>query len=190
MWQEITEKRKSKEGRFLLPVFTEGSLKDILVKILGRFRWELCRTIQGSAWNNIKYKSLTSEYADYIQFYRKNSNLSEEVKEKVKNQIQKGRNNYREIFLIDYEAWIKNESNGGLRLNKVARELLATYCPFHKDIRTHLSGQPLFSDAMARLGRNNLKKLKDLEMRYRALEKDKIEITEELMETLIFYRDL
>lgn len=190
MWQEITEKRKSKEGRFILPLFTEVALKDLLIKLLGRFRWELCRTVQGTAWNNIKYKSLTSEYADYIQFYRKNKDLSEEVKEKVKNQIQKGRSNYREIFVIDYEAWIKSESEGGLRLNKVARELLATYCPFSKSIRTRLLGQPLFADAMARFDRNTLKKIRELDLRYRSLDKDNIEITEELKETLSFYRDL
>ncbi len=190
MWQEITGKRKSSEGRFFLPIFTELVVKDLLVKVFGRYRWELCRSIQGSAWNNIKYKSLTSEYSDYIQFYRKNRDLSEEVKEKIKLQIQKGKNNYREIFVIDYEAWIKNESNGALRLNKVARELLATYCPFNRTIREKLMGQPLFADAMARFTRNNYKKIKDLEARYRALEKDKIELTEELMETFIFYRDL
>lgn len=190
MWQEITGKRKSNEGRFFLPIFSEISLKELLIKVLGRFRWELCRSIQGTSWNNIKYKSLTSEYADYIQFYRKNHDLSEEAKEKVKNQIQKGKNNYREIFVIDYEAWIKGESNGALRLNKVARELLATYCPFSKSIRERLSKQPLFTDAMARFHRNNLKKVRDLELRYRALEKEKVELTEELMETVIFYRDL
>lgn len=190
MWQEITGKRKSREGRFLLPVFTELQLKDMLIKVFGRFRWELCRSIQGTAWNNIKYKSLTSEYSDYIQFYRKNRDLSEEAKEKIKLQIQKGRNNLREIFVIDYEAWIKGEAAGGLRLNKVARELLATHCPFSINIRKRLQGQPLFVDAMARFERNNTKKVRELDLRYRSLEKDKIEITEELKETLTFFRDL
>ncbi|MGB8451167.1 MAG: cyclic nucleotide-binding domain-containing protein [Anaerocolumna sp.] len=190
MWQEITGKRKSNEGRFVLPAFSEIAIKDILVKMLGRFRWELCRSIQGSAWNNIKYKSLTSEYADYIQFYRKNRDLSEEVKEKVKSQIQKGKGNYREIFVIDYEAWIKGEATGALRLNKVAREMFATYCPFGKPIRDRIKGQPLFADAMERFSRNTLKKKKELELRYRAIEKEGGELTEELMETFIFYRDL
>lgn len=190
MWQEITGKRKSNEGRFVLPIFTELSVKDILVKVLGRFRWELCRSIQGSAWNNIKYKSLTSEYADYIQFYRKNRDLSEEVKEKVKLQIQKGKGNYREIFVIDYEAWVKGEATGALRLNRVAREILATYCPFSKPIRERIKGQPLFADAMERFKRNTLKKKRELELRFRAIEKEGGELTEELMETFIFYRDL
>lgn len=190
MWQEITGKRKSSEGRFFLPIFTEQSIKDILIKVFGRFRWELCRSIQGSAWNNIKYKSLTSEYSDYLQFYRKNHDLSEEGKEKLKSQILRGKNNYREVFVIDYEAWLKSEVNGALRLNKVAREMLATYCPFSKPIRNKLMGQPIFADAMARFIRNSLKKARELDIRYRSLQKEEIEITEEMVETLVFYRDL
>jgi hypothetical protein len=190
MWQEITGKRKSSHGRFLLPQFSDVALKEILIKLCGKFRWELCRSIQGTAWNNIKYKSLTSEYADYIQFYRRNRELSEEVKEKLKLQIQKGKGNYREIFVIDYEAWIKGESTGALRLNRVAREILATYCPFKKELRERLQNQPLFLDAMARCQRNNMKKVKETELRYRALEKDGIQITKELVDTLAFYRDL
>jgi hypothetical protein len=190
MWQEISGKRKSSAGRFLLPTFSEVSIKEVLVRVFGRFRWELCRSIQGSAWNSIKYKSLTSEYSDYIQFYRKNRDLSEEVKEKLKLQIQKGKGNLREIFVLDYETWIRGEANGAIRLNKVVREILATYIPFGSDIRSRLVGQPLFADAMQRFGRNTVKKIKDLESRYRAIEKDGGELTEELMETLIFYRDL
>lgn len=190
MWQEITGKRKSNEGRFVLPIFSEAVLKDLLVKVFARFRWELCRSIQGTAWNNIKYKSLTSEYADYLQFYRKNRDLSEEVREKVKAQIQRGRGNYREAFVIDYEAWIKGESGGSLRLNKVARSILAVYCPFARPIREKLKGSPLFAEANERFVRNSTKKVKDLELRYRAIEKEGGEITEELMETVIFYRDL
>ncbi len=190
MWQEITGKRKSNEGRFVLPVFTEVAVKDILIKVLGRFRWELCRSIQGSAWNNIKYKSLTSEYADYIQFYRRNRELSKEMKERIKSQIQKGRGNYREIFVIDYEAWIKGEATGALRLNRIVREILATYCPFSKPIRDRIKGQPLFTDAMERFARNTNKKKREIELRFRAIEKEGGEITQELMDTYIFYRDL
>lgn len=190
MWQEITGKRKSSRGRFMLPSFTDASVKDIIIKLCGRFRWELCRSIQGSAWNNIKYKSLTSEYGDYLQFYRKNRDLSEEVKEKLKAQIQKGKNNYREVFVIDYEAWIKGESNGSLRLNRVAREILATYCPFSRTIRERIGGQPLFQDAYQRFQRNTIKKVKEVELRYRALEKEGVKLPKELTDTLSYYKDL
>ncbi len=190
MWQEITGKKKSREGRFIFPIFADANLNDILIKVFGKFRWELCRSIQGNAWNNIKEKSLTSEYADYIQFYRKNRDISEEMREKIKAQIQKGRNNYREIFVIDYEGWMKGESTGAVKLNRIAREILATYCPFKKEIRERLKGMPLFSDAMERHARNTLKKIRDTELKYRSIEKDGGEITQELKDSLNFYKEL
>jgi len=190
MWQEISIKRRNNPGRFLFPQFIDSNLDDIMIKLFARFRWELCRCIQGTAWNDLKHKSLTSEYVDYIQFYRRNHDLSEERKEKLKLQIQKGRNNTREIFVIDYEAWIKGEASGAIRLNKVARDLLATYCPFSKEIREKLATQPLFVEAFARYQRNTTKKIRELELRFHALTKEKIELTKELEDTMSFYREL
>lgn len=190
MWQEISDKRRNKPGRFLFPHFIDSNLDDVMIRLFGRFRWELCRFLQGTAWNDLKHKSLTSEYVDYIQFYRRNHDLSEERKEKLKLQIQKGRNNTREIFVIDYEAWIKGEAFGAIRLNKVARELLATYCPFSKEIRGKLTTQPLFIEAFSRYQRNTAKKLRELELRFHALTKEKIELTKELEDTMSFYREL
>nr|WP_295679209.1 cyclic nucleotide-binding domain-containing protein [uncultured Lachnoclostridium sp.] len=190
MWQEISGKRRNNPGRFLFPHFIDSNLDDIMIRLFGRFRWELCRCIQGTAWNDLKHKSLTSEYVDYIQFYRRNHDLSEERKEKLKLQIQKGRNNTREIFVLDYEAWIKGEAFGAIRLNKVARELLATYCPFSKEIREKLIMQPLFVEAFGRFQRNTAKKLRELELRFHALAKERIELTKELENTMSFYRDL
>lgn len=189
MWQEISGKKRDSSGRFLLPSFTDGDIQDMLLTLFGRFHWELCRCMQGTSWNNIKYKSLTSEYVDYIQFYKKNHDLSLEAKERIKVQIQKGKNNSREVFLLDYINWIKNESNGSLRLNKVARELLAMYCPFSKEIRQKLSKQPLFADAMSRFERENHKKVHEIELRYKALEKAGAELTQELIKTKEFYSD-
>ena len=89
-----------------------------MIQLCGRFRWELCRTMQGTSWNNIQIKSLTSEYSDYIQFYRKNRDLSEDKKEKLKMQIQKCRNNTREVFVTDlslihiYVGYVKLEKRG------------------------------------------------------------------------------
>lgn len=190
MWQEITGKKRDTSGRFLLPIFCEGDLVEMLMKAFGRFRFELCRTIQGTAWNNISEKSLTSEYVDYIQFYRKNRELTEEKREKIKMQIQKGRNNTREIFLIDYILWMKSESNGAIRLNKVVREILATYCPFSKNIRERLTLQPLFEEAMTRYYREKNKKRREYELRIRALEKEKIEVTDEIKKTQHYYNNL
>ncbi len=190
MWQEIAGKKRDASARFLLPIFTDVNLGLLLIRILGRFRWELCRTIEGVAWNDIQNKSLTSEYSDYLQFYRKNKELSEEKKEKIKAQIQKGRNSSREIFVIDYELWISYEAMGAIKLNKPVREMLATYCPFAKEIREQIKMQPLFEEAMARYYREKQKRVRELEGRVRMLQKDNLEIPKELTDTLEYYRDL
>lgn len=189
MWQELSGKRRDSVARFLLPIFTDLNLVSLLTKVFGRFRWELCRTIEGTAWNDIKHKSLTSEYSDYLQFYRKNKDLSEEKKEKLKLQIQKARNNSREIFVMDYEQWITYESTGAIKLNKPVREMLATYCPFAKEIREQLKLQPMFEEAMARYYREKQKKIREIEGRHRLLQKDQIEITQELIDTLEYYKN-
>lgn len=190
MWQEVGGKNKATPGRFCFPVLCSTNIDDLVVKMFGRFRWELCRCIQGMAWNDVKVKSLTSEYMDYIQFYRKNRELSDEAREKFKLQIQKGRNNSREIFLIDYEAWMKNESNGSMKMNKVARELLATYCPFEKTLREKLSAQRPYEVAMARGQRTALKKKQEFELKIKAIQKETEDVPKEIMDTYHFYADM
>ncbi len=190
MWQELSGRRRNSKGRFLLPLFFEGELETVMITLFGRFRWELCRTMQGGAWNNIQIKSLTSEYSDFIQFYRKNRELSDARKEKLKLQIQKSRNNTREVFVLDYLNWIRHESKGGMLLSKPVREIMATYCPFSKEIRESIADQPLFKDAMARYQRENGKKQREYELKFRVWEKDGIQVPEEIMETQRFYQDM
>lgn len=187
MWQEISGRKRNSKGRFLVPAFLGTDINSVMIKLFGRFRWELCRTIQGSSWNNIQLKSLTSEYCDFVQFYRKNRELSDDKKEKLKLQIQKCRNNTREVFVIDYENWIKLESKGGLCLSKPAREIFATYCPFSKDIRNKIKEQPLFRDAMTRFERERGKKRKEYDLKFRVWKKDKVEVPQEVIDTRDFY---
>ena len=189
VWQDISCRRRDTPGRFLLPLFAEVSIDDLLIRVCGRYRWELCRTVQGAAWNNIQIKSLTSEYTDYLMYYKKNRDISEERKERVKAQLQKGKNNYREVFAMDYEMWMKNEVNGAMKLNKVAREIMATYCPFEKNIRTQLMQQPAFEDAMARHRRESAKKLRETELRHFAITKNGIELPQELIDTMAYYKN-
>ncbi len=189
MWQEISGRRRNSKGRFLLPIFMEGELDADMIKLLGRFRWELCRTIQGSAWNNIQIKSLTSEYSDFVQFYKKNRELSEDKKQKLKMQIQKCRNNTREVFVQDYENWIKHEANGGLLLSKPVREIMASYCPFSKELREKVGEQPMFRDAMAKFMRERGKKIKEYDLKFKVWQKDDIEVPEEILETKRFYAE-
>ena len=90
---------------------------------------------------------------------------------------------------MDYELWMKNEVNGAMKLNKVAREILATYCPFEKNIRAQLVQQPAFEEAMARQKRENARKLREVELRQFALTKNGIELPQELIDTMAYYKD-
>lgn len=189
MWQEITGRKRDTPGRFLIPILLEENLDDIIVQLFGRFRWEICRTEQGTAWNNIQYPSLTSEYYDYIQFYQKNRDLTPEKKEKLKSQITRGRGNMREVFLIDYISWITREYKGEVRLNKVARAILATYIPFRQDLREKIMGQPMFQDAMNRYEKNRKHTVREMELRIRSLEKDGVEIPDALMDTFEYWNE-
>lgn len=189
MWQEISGRSKQTPGRFLFPALSGTNIDDLMLKMFGRFHWELCRCVMGMAWNDVKTKSLTSEYMDYIQFYRKNREISEEWRDKIKLQIQKARNNSREIFLIDYENWMRNESNASMKLNKVAREILATYVPFNKEYRDKLGVQRPYEVAMARYGRNMVKKKQELDLKLKAIRKVTEDIPEEIMDTYRYFTE-
>lgn len=189
MWQEITGRARNTPGRFILPAFTDENLSSLMLKLIGTFRWELCRTMMGIAWNDITEKSLTSEYTDYIQFYKKNHDLSEDAKAKIKVQIQKNRNLMKDIFTSDYDTWINYESKGILRLNKIARSILFRYCPLPKEARNALAKQPAFSDLAMQLNNSWAKTAKSLAGKYAKIFKDD-PIDEDLQANLAFYRDM
>ena len=124
----------------------------------------MCKRIQGARWNDLTELSLTSEYFDYIQFYRKNGDLSPETKEKIKNNLIKTKNNYKEMFVLDYMAWILYESAGSPRLNKVARTILFNYCPFPGEIRNKLGTNPIYKDILDKYNIRNAQKVHRIEM--------------------------
>ena len=187
MWQETAGVKRDTPARFMFPIFTAVDIDDMMIDTLGRYRWEICRKIQGVHWNDIREKSLTAEYCDYLQFYRKNHELSPEAKEKVKSALLRGRNNYREVFVKDYQNWIKFESKGSYRLNKIAREILITYCPFTKAIREELKSNPMYQTALHKLDVNNAKKVQRINGVYDKYQKAGGTITPELEENLEFY---
>lgn len=148
MWQELEGKSRSTPACFILPAFSQEDLQLLLARSTGEYRWEICRRTQGARWNDLSDPSLTSEYFDYVQFYRKNNDLSPEAKEKVKTALTKARNSFKEMFVRDYITWILYEGKGSPRLNKVARKILFTYCPFPKAIREQLGTNPLYGEVM------------------------------------------
>lgn len=188
MWQEISSRIRNTPGRFIIPIFTEGNIDEILQRLIGEFRWELCKTMLGLSWNDISMKSLTSEYMDYLQFYKKNRDISEESKEKLKKQIAKHRNISKSIFASDYMTWINYESNGITRLNKVTRDILFKYCPFPRELRQKLANHPSFAASVNLFEKHRAKEVKDLENRFARYTRNGIVLDDEMIETLNFYK--
>jgi hypothetical protein len=188
MWQETSGAKTDTPARMMFPMFLSADLDELMVELMGRYRWEICRRIQGVYWNDIRERSLTSEYCDYLQFYRKNNELSGEVKEKLKTVLQRSRNNYREVFVKDYQNWMKYESKGSFRLNKVARDILIRYCPFSKTVRQSLKSNPVYQNAFNKLENENMKKESRLTAMYEKYEASGGTVGPDLKENLQFTR--
>lgn len=187
MWQETAGVKRDTPARFLFPVFTAVDIDDMMIETIGRYRWEICRKIQGVHWNDVREKSLTSEYCDYLQFYRKNHELSVESKEKIKSTLLRSRNNYREVFVKDYDNWVKYESKGSYRLNRIARSILIKYCPFAKSLRNELVANPIYQQALTRQELLNTKAVQRIQALYDKYQKAGGAITKELQDNLDYY---
>ena len=144
MWQEVEGKKRATPCRMVLPVFTPENLRTLFLRLCGEYRWEMCKRTQGSHWNDPASNSLTGDYFDYLQFYRKNNDLSADAKEKVKVLLTKARNSIKEAFVLDYIIWVAYESEGSPRLNKIARNILFNHCPFPLETRQKLTANPIY----------------------------------------------
>lgn len=188
MWQETSGVKSDTPGRFMFPILTALDVEELMLGVVGYFRWEMCRRLQGVHWNDVREKSLTAEYCTYIQFYKKNHDLSADAKEKIKSALVRAQNNYREVFVKDYVNWIKFESKGSFRLNKVARDILIRYCPFVKGVRNELRANPMYQSSISRFEVETAKKLQRFNSVYDKYTKAGGEITEDLKENLLFYQ--
>lgn len=145
-WQEIEGMQRSTPGRMMISAFHVDNLEQTLIRMVGDFRWELCRRIQGMRWNDVTEHSLTSDYYDYAMFYAKNRALSQDTKEKIKHAMIKAKNNYKNLFIMDYTNWIMFESKGAVKLNKVARQIFAIHCPFRAEVCENLVNNAAFTE--------------------------------------------
>ena len=150
MWQEVEGKKRATPCRMVLPVFTPENLRTLFLRLCGEYRWEMCKRTQGSHWNDPSSNSLTGDYFDYLQFYRKNNDLSPDAKEKVKTLLAKARNSIKEAFVLDYIVWVAYEAEGSPRLNKIARSILFNHCPFPAETRQKLTSNPIYLPVIQR----------------------------------------
>ena len=187
LWQEISGTRRDTPGRMYLPVFSNEDLNMIQLRLAAEFRWSICRRIQGVRWNDVSDRSLTSEYFDYLQFYRKNNDLSPDAREKVKTQIQSCKGSFESVFILDYMQWVRFESKGQPRLNKIAKRVLFTYCPFSAKWREQLIQNPMYADLINRHNNRAAKQYKLLTAKYKKVKDEFKGLPPEIISYLKYY---
>ena len=160
LWQEIEGRNRSTPGCMLFPAFCLTDPKHLALRLTGEFRWEMCKRMQGNRWNDVSNLSLTSEYFDYLQFYKKNKDLSPDAKEKCRQQLARVKNRFRECFILDYISWITYEAKGSPHMNKVTRKIFMTYCPLSQSYREALAKNPFYSALMEKYHNQKEKEIK------------------------------
>ena len=190
MWQEIEGVKRTTPAHMVLSIFHSEDLDETITRMCAQFRWEMCRRLQGVRYTDITELSLTSEYMKYLQFYKKNGNLSSEMKERVKIALQKARNDYKNVFVAEYEKYIQNEAFGLPRLNKIAREILFRYCTLSKKFRKSLESNPQFQPLMARWSVTQGAKVHSMDLLVRKVRrmKPEEELPKEIMEEVKFLK--
>ena len=173
----------------MLPIFYLEDLRSAVVRLTGEYRWEMCKRIQGARWNDVSERSLTSEYFDYIQFYRKNHDLSADAKERLKAALQKARGSFKEMFVRDYITYILFESTGSPRLTKPARSILFAYCPFAKQTRNALQSNPIYKDTLEHFSVQRTQQLHKLALLEKRVENSGSELPEELAMERAYYEN-
>ncbi len=188
LWQEIEGKKRTTSSRMLLPIMLAEDLEKFIIQLCAEFRWEMCKRMQGVHWNDVTDPSLTSMYCDFLQFYRKNHDISPETREKVKQQLAKANNNYKTVFVSDYYSYIKYEVAGSPRLNKVSRDIIFTFCPPAKEIRNRIGDNPQYADIVKRYDMKINQKLHTLDNLKHKLTKEKNRIPEEIEQQYQFLK--
>jgi len=170
MWQEIVGTNKRSRARIVVPAFFMGDLRRSLAHSLAAFRWEINRSLQGAMWADPVEGGITGAYYDYVQFFRKNSKLSTEAKEKLHERIKGVRNNMKELFCEDYIMWVTYEKEGTMKLNNVVRDIFYRNIPFRRDVRERLETMPAFAELAGKFKNVRTRKFNEYTRKFKKYE--------------------
>lgn len=187
-WQEFEGRAKDTPGRMVYPLLLEGDPFDITMAAVARLRWNLAKTIAGGDWMNAADGGLTGAYFDYVTYYKKNRELSDEQKEKLTDMFSTAARD-EEKFALEYILWIKYESEGIQKLNKVARRIFIHFVPFAVPVRVSLLKQPAFTELIHKDSNRRLKRREELERRIYKLERNGINVGDHFKHAMILYQE-
>lgn len=151
VWQSFAEGDVLSPARMLISVLHNNNLNDSVIKLCGNYRWEMCKASHPDTYDDTTMPSLTSQYNDYVRFYKKNHQLTPTQKDKITSSLKKYSNKTQNLFISDYLQYIKFEKEGSIHLNQIARDILCTYVPFSSSIRQHIRSRIPYSESINRL---------------------------------------
>lgn len=187
MWQELDGPKRNTRGRTFLPLFFNENLNDAILTALAHFRWELQKLMAGAKWMDPVDGGFIGAYYDYINFYKKNPNLTPKAKELLNDFIKRTRSD-KERFTKDYIMWMNFEFEGRIKLNNVARDIFYRYCPFTKEVREDLAKKPLYTNLDTKYQNRIRKNILKLESRIRKFEKSEHSLPQELSDFMKFLK--
>ncbi|MDC7239004.1 MAG: hypothetical protein PQJ50_01460 [Spirochaetales bacterium] len=185
MWQEMDGTSKNSRGRLFYPLFFTEKLEENIVTQLANFRWELQKSIAGYNWTDPVEGGVVGVYYDYIQYYRKNPNITPEAKERLSEFIKKTKSD-KDRFASDYANWVQFEYEGKMRLNGYARDIFYRFCTFPAEVREVMARKPDFKVMENRLQSRRLKESLKLKSKMIKFEKKGVPLPRELMEYSLF----
>jgi len=179
LWQELDGTNRKSRGRIVVPTLFMGDILRSLAHTFACFRYELNRSIKGGGWRDPVEGGLTGIYLDYVQFYKKNSKLSVETKEKVTEKFKSIRDD-RNRFADDYILWVLYEKDGIPKLNTVVRDIFYKNIRFKKEVRDKLSAMPAFSEIATRFKNVYNREITQYERKFKKYRNEAGELPESL----------
>ena len=188
-WQEFSNGKKSSRGRIFVPAFFIGDLRASMIKALGDFRWELCRSSKGALWTDPVEGGVSGQFYDYITFYKKTvSSLLPPKKNYTKpsKTFARSPEGYLSIFTV---SWIESESKGVMKLDKACTcEMFFKHLPFSRPIRDALKRIPIYADLINKYDNVTMRNINRLEIRYKNRVDENGELPKVLKDNLAFYK--
>ncbi len=185
MWQEMEGNKKSTPGRFFFPLFYSGKLDEEIIKQMAFYRWELQKNLAGYNWTDPVEGGVVGSYYDYVNFYKKNPELTPEAKERLVEFLKKVPQD-RDRFAHDYAIWVTYEYDGKMRLNNYVRDLFYRYCPFPAAVRKQMAEKPVFEKLEIKFKNRSKKEILKVQSKMLRFEKKGHEVPKEFQDHLDF----
>lgn len=165
MWQEMSYNIRGTRSRFLIPIIFNGDLYKNLIYACGHFRWNMNKALVTN-WMDPVEGGLSGAYYDYEQSYKKNPELSDDIKDKIKKQIKSIKID-RNRFAVDFYDWVVYESQGIPKLNKVLRKIFYRLIPFPRQIRDNIANLPVYSELHRKYDIISMREFKRFEAKFK-----------------------